>query len=84
MKWHIEPGLKTIQTQARVISADDGLGPVAFATTGYAHLVVAAPEPLEALQVMVKQFTRAPSSLADSEARCKAHEAISKALGESA
>lgn len=37
---------------------------------------------IEALQLMLKQFTKTPSSLADSEARRKAHAAIRKALGE--
>lgn len=47
-----------------------------------ATLAQAAPDLLEALQLMLKQFTKTPSSLADSEARRKAHAAIRKALGE--
>lgn len=38
-------------------------------------------ELLEALQMMVKQFTKTPSSLRDSEARVKAHAAITRATG---
>lgn len=39
---------------------------------------------LDALQEMVKQFTKTPSSLKDSTARVKAHAAIAKATGEQA
>lgn len=46
-----------------------------------ARLIAAAPELLEALQIMVKQFTKTPSTLADTEARGKAHAAIAKATG---
>jgi hypothetical protein len=47
-----------------------------------ARLIAAAPELLEALQTIVKQFTKIPSSLKDSHARMKAHAAIAKATGE--
>jgi hypothetical protein len=46
-----------------------------------ARLIAAAPELLEALQEMVKQFTKTPSTIKDSEARGKAHDAITKATG---
>lgn len=46
-----------------------------------ARLIAAAPELLEALQEMVKQFTKTPSTIKDSEARGKAHAAIAKATG---
>lgn len=45
-------------------------------------LAAAAPDLLEALQAMLEQFTKTPSTLKDSEARCKAHAAIAKATGE--
>jgi hypothetical protein len=45
-------------------------------------LAAAAPDLLEALQTMLEQFTKTPSTLKDSEARCKAHAAIAKATGE--
>ena len=49
-----------------------------------ARLIAAAPELLEALKLMVEQFTKgsAPSTVKDSEARIKAHAAIAKATGE--
>ena len=49
-----------------------------------ARLIAAAPDLLEALKVMVEQFTKgsSPSTLKDSEARIKAHAAIAKATGE--
>lgn len=47
-----------------------------------ARLIAAAPDLLEALMLMVEQFTKTPSTLKDSEARCKAHAAIAKATGE--
>ena len=47
-----------------------------------ARLIAAAPDLLEALQAMLEQFTKTPSTLKDSEARCKAHAAIAKAMGE--
>jgi hypothetical protein len=37
---------------------------------------------LEALETMLRQFTKTPSTLADSEARSKAHAAIAAAKGE--
>lgn len=46
-----------------------------------ARLIAAAPELLAALELMLKQFTKTPSTLKDSEARCKAHAAIAKATG---
>jgi hypothetical protein len=47
-----------------------------------AKLMAAAPDLLEALQLMVKQFTKVPSTYADSDARVKAHTAIKKATGD--
>ena len=47
-----------------------------------ARLIAAAPDLLEALILMVDQFTKTPSTLKDSEARLKAHAAIAKATGE--
>lgn len=38
-------------------------------------------ELVEALQLMLEQFTKVPSTLKDSEARCNAHAAIAKASG---
>jgi hypothetical protein len=49
-----------------------------------ARLIAAAPELLEALILMVQQFTKTPSTLKDSQARVKAHAAIAKAIGEQA
>lgn len=49
-----------------------------------ARLIAAAPDLLEALQLMLEQFTKTPSTFKDSDARCKAHAAIRKALGEDA
>jgi len=49
-----------------------------------ARLIAAAPDLLEALQVMVKQFTKVPSTYLDSKARGMAHAAIAKATGEAA
>lgn len=45
------------------------------------QLMAAAPELLQALQLMLERFTKTPSTLQDSEARCKAHAAIAKATG---
>lgn len=47
----------------------------------YAPLLEAAPDLLEALQLMLEQFTKTPSTLKDSEARIKAHAALSRATG---
>lgn len=44
-------------------------------------LAAAAPELLDALEMMLVQFTKTPSTLKDSEARVKAHAAIAKATG---
>lgn len=41
--WHVEPGKKPVNTDCRIISASDGLGPVAFATDENARLIAAAP-----------------------------------------
>lgn len=49
-----------------------------------ARLIAAAPELLDALKVMLEQFTKTPSTLKDSECRVKAHAAIAKATGEQA
>lgn len=46
------------------------------------RLMAASKDLLEALQGMLAQFTKTPSSLKDTEARIKAHAAIAKALGE--
>ena len=48
-----------------------------------ARLIAAAPDLLEALKLMVEQFTKgnAPSTVKDSETRIKAHAAIAKATG---
>lgn len=48
--WVVEAGgPRLINTHARVISAADGLGPVAYATGENARLVSAAPDLLDAL-----------------------------------
>jgi hypothetical protein len=47
-------------------------------------LAVAAPDLLDALETMLAQFTKTPSTLKDTEARAKAHAAIDKATGEQA
>ena len=47
-----------------------------------ARLIAAAPDLLDALETMLMQFTKTPSTLKDSEARVKAHAAIAKATGE--
>lgn len=47
----------------------------------YSRLFSAAPDLLVALELMLNQFTKTPSSLRDSDARCKAHAAILKATG---
>lgn len=49
-----------------------------------ARLIAAAPDLLDALKLMVEQFTKGSghSTLKDSEARIKAHAAIAKATGE--
>lgn len=44
-------------------------------------LAAAAPELLDALEMMLVQFTKTPSTLKDSEARVKAYAAIAKATG---
>ena len=51
-----------------------------------ARLFASAPDLLEALKLMVAQFTKgsAPSTVKDSEARIKTHAAIAKAEGEQA
>lgn len=51
-----------------------------------ARLIAAAPDLLDALKLMVEQFTKGSghSTLKDSEARIKAHAAIAKATGEQA
>lgn len=60
----------------------DLIGPV---TEQDWKLAAAAPDLLEALQMMLKQFTgKQPSNIKDSEARVKAHAAIAKATGEQA
>lgn len=46
-----------------------------------ARLAAAAPDLLDALQTMLEQFTKTPSTIKDSEARGKAHAAIAKATG---
>jgi hypothetical protein len=43
-------------------------------------LAAAAPALLMALQNMVKQFSKVPSTLADSAARTQAHDAINQAI----
>ena len=70
-------------------SADGHLLPLdSMSTNNYdevhanARLIAAAPDLLEALMLMLDQFTKTPSTLKDSEARCKAHAAIAKAMGE--
>jgi hypothetical protein len=45
------------------------------------RLIAAAPDLLEALELMLNQFTKTPSTFRDSDARCKAHAAILKATG---
>lgn len=56
----------------------DLIGPV---TEQDWKLAAAAPELLDALETMMVQFTKTPSTLKDSEARVKAHAAIAKATG---
>lgn len=52
--WTIEPGgERLIHTKALVVSAGDGLGPVAFVTRDNAPLVVAAPDMYAALAYAV-------------------------------
>ncbi len=53
--WSIESmTARHVNTNAIVISADDGLGPVAYSTTANAKLICAAPELLAALQDLLK------------------------------
>lgn len=46
-----------------------------------AQLMEQRDELAEALQLMLEQFTKTPSTLKDSEARIKAHAALSRATG---
>ncbi|MDE2098916.1 MAG: hypothetical protein KGL39_16805 [Patescibacteria group bacterium] len=73
--WTIEAGgAKLIQTTCMVISADDGLGPVAYTTKDNARLIAAAPELLAALNAMLSN---------PNDPRCWANgrAAIAKATG---
>jgi hypothetical protein len=52
-KWEVEKGgARLIQTTACVISANDGLGPVAYATTINAQLIAASPDLIKALRIV--------------------------------
>ena len=47
-KWNVEPGKHHVNSSGlKIISAADGLGPVAFVVEDQAELVAAAPELLE-------------------------------------
>jgi hypothetical protein len=47
-----------------------------------ANLIAAAPDLLAALEVMLAQFSKTPSTLKDTQARACAHRAVAKAKGE--
>lgn len=50
-KWNVEPGKYHVNSSGlKIISAADGLGPVAFAVEEHANLIAAAPELLESLK----------------------------------
>ena len=51
-KWNVEPGKYHVNSSGlKIISAADGLGPVAFAVEEHANLIAAAPELLEVLNL---------------------------------
>ncbi len=78
--WAIESmSAKHVNTHAIVISADDGLGPVAYATSANARLIAAAPTMLLALRRAVLALAFASET---SKAMRDDYEFISKVIEE--
>lgn len=76
--WVVEAGgPRLVNTHACVISAGDGLGPVAYSTREYAHLIAAAPDMLKALRRAVLALAFAAES---SEAMRDDYNAVSAAI----
>jgi hypothetical protein len=72
----VSKALRDIQAFPKTAIAKEALSEVERLRALNAELV-------EALEVMLKQFTKTESSLMDSNARCKAHAALAKAKEQS-
>lgn len=75
--WFVEAGgARLINTNVHVVSANDGLGPVAYSTKENAALVSAAPDLLRVAELVVSWLDEEPGA----HALCDtAREAIAKA-----
>ena len=77
-EWNVEPGKHHVNSSGlKIISAADGLGPVAFVVEDQAALVAAAPELLDALEEAESVLRRIGCDVTADMART----AIAKATG---